>query len=294
MFLKCLVLVCVPLAIFGITFDDAARKALLDKHNEYRNDLAKYPDVEGKTLSDYGFARNMRKLKWDKTLADSAQEVANLCDQDHTWPDTPAIWSVRSRYNDFSIGQNLAHIYESDDILEATRGWFDLEIVRYRLADHSCQFTDPEKKCGHFTQMMWQNTEFLGCGYNMCNDYDGIQGTKWANVVCHYMQAGNLVTQDPFTIADEPRCPKDYDFDAEYPNLCERTSCSYDDAPGVCEDKAPDHQECFKHMMGSDQRCDHSKWEAADMDWMMDNCKLSCGYCLSPVDPISVTNLSTC
>ncbi|MHB8709925.1 MAG: CAP domain-containing protein [Desulfuromonadales bacterium] len=58
----------------------------------------------------------------------------------------------------------------------------------YNYADNSCA---SGKMCGHYTQIVWQGTREVGCGFAMCRD--GAQ--VW---VCNYSPPGNIVGQRPY------------------------------------------------------------------------------------------------
>jgi len=47
------------------------------------------------------------------------------------------------------------------------------------------------KVCGHWTQVVWNNTRELGCGVAVCPD----NGQIW---VCHYNPPGNFIGERPY------------------------------------------------------------------------------------------------
>ncbi|VDM50858.1 unnamed protein product [Toxocara canis] len=67
-------------------FGDAARAAIVAKHNDYRsriaNGTAKYKG--GKTLSS---GKNVYALSWDCALEQSAQDWSDRCEFDPSYPD---------------------------------------------------------------------------------------------------------------------------------------------------------------------------------------------------------------
>lgn len=65
----------------------------------------------------------------------------------------------------------------------AERDWWDAS---------SGQCTAPaEETCGHYTQIVWKDTEQMGCGMAICPDKAQI----W---VCNYFPAGNVAGQKPY------------------------------------------------------------------------------------------------
>jgi hypothetical protein len=66
------------------------------------------------------------------------------------------------------------------------------------------------KTCGHYTQVNWNNTLNVGCGYSFCNG--GPIGGNWIFLVCNYLQAGNFNGYDAYrpgsgTPPCTPSCP---------------------------------------------------------------------------------------
>ena len=47
--------------------------------------------------------------------------------------------------------------------------------------------------CGHYTQIVWRSTGFLGCGIENCtrNSPCGASFPNWSLVVCNYQPRGN-------------------------------------------------------------------------------------------------------
>jgi pathogenesis-related protein 1 len=58
----------------------------------------------------------------------------------------------------------------------------------YDVASNTCT---PGRMCGHYTQMVWSTTRFVGCGARVCPD----KGQIW---VCNYDPPGNWVGQRPY------------------------------------------------------------------------------------------------
>lgn len=61
----------------------------------------------------------------------------------------------------------------------------------YDLASNSCK---PNAVCGHYTQVVWKNSQSVGCGVAACTD-----GRSASQVwVCQYDPPGNYVNQRPY------------------------------------------------------------------------------------------------
>jgi hypothetical protein len=137
-------------------------------------------------------------LKWCQSLADAAQSYATQC-------------ILNKHGNPPGIGENLANAWAESNgnpVLPAKtdrdafeQGWY-CEINNYDFNNpvfkggfaSNCQDVN-----GHFTQVVWKDTEFLGCGRAECN-IDGHKGTQW---VCRYMPAGNVNVDDPFNLSQQ-------------------------------------------------------------------------------------------
>nr|XP_043623453.1 pathogenesis-related leaf protein 4-like [Erigeron canadensis] len=82
-------------------------------------------------------------------------------------------------------GENMA----SGPDMNITYGiqlWLD-ERLDYDYPNNNCM-----KMCGHYTQIVWKNTQRVGCARSQCAD-----PTCWV-VVCNYDPPGNVVGQWPY------------------------------------------------------------------------------------------------
>ncbi|NEW60395.1 hypothetical protein GSY74_03795 [Sulfurovum sp. bin170] len=75
---------------------------------------------------------------------------------------------------------------------DAMPHWYDEEKVLYNYADGSCQedyYDNGSRiKCGHYTQVIWQETREVGCATAQYKTGDMKDGFVY---VCKYMKAGN-------------------------------------------------------------------------------------------------------
>lgn len=62
------------------------------------------------------------------------------------------------------------------------------EVSDYDYAANQCRFG---AQCGHYTQIVWRDTQELGCAAALCGDL----GQIW---VCNYSPAGNWLGQRPY------------------------------------------------------------------------------------------------
>ncbi len=132
-------------------------------------------------------------MAWSNTLAATAQEWANFlaspkggCRLEHR---------PRKGKHARPFGENLYQAFSSPkppqlspkEVVDAWGG----ESENYDANTHTCS---PGKVCGHYTQMVWRDTRFVGCGMTACQT-NNFHAIIW---VCNYDPYGNIVGQYPF------------------------------------------------------------------------------------------------
>ncbi|XP_022336357.1 glioma pathogenesis-related protein 1-like [Crassostrea virginica] len=136
-------------------------------------------------------ASNMVELQWNANLAEMADRWSRRCQFAHN--------NGRNNQSIFSsVGENLA--YSSDDRKADSyvQMWFD-EVKDYVFETNTCSAV-----CGHYTQVVWATTEYVGCGKTYCSNLGGFL------VVCNYAPAGNYPTQPYRNCQPCSRCPEGY------------------------------------------------------------------------------------
>ena len=112
----------------------------------------------------------------DNALAGVAQQWAQGCKFEHSG-------------NGF--GENLAFFSGSDSTpATVVSAWAD-EVADYDYQANTCA---DGAQCGHYTQIVWRDTETVGCGEARCN-VGGFDGILW---VCNYSPPGNYVGERPY------------------------------------------------------------------------------------------------
>ncbi|XP_065282048.1 venom allergen 5-like [Dermacentor albipictus] len=169
----------------------AERTLILKIHNDYRSQVA-----QGR-LPGFPAATDMQELIWDDEMADVAQAHASLC--------VPPGGSLsHDKHEDrfttrFDVtGQNLGLQFATNaptgpnwkPIIDS---WFN-ESADYPPGLVSGFPTMPTRKAtGHFTQVVWAKSRYLGCGYA----YFVATGTHLPHTrkyTCNYYASGNVVT----------------------------------------------------------------------------------------------------
>lgn len=132
-------------------------------------------------------------LAWSNEVATTAQEWADLlaspeggCRLEHR---------PNAGENARPFGENLYQAFAFPDPPQVTPqdvvdAWGN-ESQDYDAATHTCA---PGAVCGHYTQVVWRETQVVGCGMATCMS-DGFQSIIW---VCNYDPPGNIIGQTPF------------------------------------------------------------------------------------------------
>jgi len=161
---------------------DAARTAILDKHNELRSRVAlgQEPNQPG--------AANMIKLVWDQELENIAQRLADQCIFQHD--------SNRVKLDGTSVGQNVfimgSSVQASEAEIQASAGdsvqaWYE-EVTDPGFNPTNINPYSFSSGTGHYTQVVWADTSSVGCGSVYFED-----GFYKNLIVCNYAKAGNFI-----------------------------------------------------------------------------------------------------
>lgn len=131
-------------------------EGLVDRHNFYRSEVG----VEG--------------IEWSEALAKSAQSWANQLKND-----CELVHSTSSYGENLWMGTSGA--FNVKDVVDS----WGAEKANYTYADNSCSDV-----CGHYTQVVWEESTKVGCGVVTCNGFD-----IW---VCQYDPPGNFIGEKPY------------------------------------------------------------------------------------------------
>lgn len=155
------------------TSDKAFRSSVLNSTNFYRNQ------------------HNATALKWNDSLAFHAGHYAEKCLWKHSvclylcWGYGHRLVSLPNLHQGGPSGENLAVGYAN--ITAVIEAWGD-ERKMYNF-DRPTGFS---LSTGHFTQLIWKNTNSVGCSRVDC-DNSATDGASGWLVVCEYWPAGNVL-----------------------------------------------------------------------------------------------------
>jgi hypothetical protein len=165
----------------------------LQSHNQVRADvnIGAYP---GQPLPD----PPLPLLSWDQALADQARAYAQQC-----------VWAHSD--DRINVGENLAYSTDLSFSIEQAVGLWAEEYEGYDFASGSCSID----QCGHYTQLVWQNTLLVGCGDAVCAPLRAPTGVPVVGEaryhVCRYATAGNINGERPYVITgDDPTLTAEY------------------------------------------------------------------------------------
>nr|QTY40917.1 venom polypeptide precursor [Doratifera vulnerans] len=176
-------------------------KSFVDGHN-FRRELLATGRVSGQPA-----ATDMKYMVWDEELANKAAKWASHNNFAHN-PDR-TIGSGR-----FDTGENIYMYATSNKSYElqvdsALKAWFN-EKKDYTYKQLSLSDFGGGPQTGHYTQMAWAKTTYIGCGVSeyMAN------GMKNFFVVCNYGPPGNFMGEYPYSTKgdkkDKLNCEEQY------------------------------------------------------------------------------------
>ncbi|XP_043861360.1 peptidase inhibitor 16 [Dromiciops gliroides] len=162
-------------AQLSCSLKDEEKQMVVEFHNLYRSQVS--PP-----------ATNMKNMQWDEDLAAFAKAYASKCVWGHN--------KDRGRR-----GENLFAITEGEmDLQLAVEQWYN-EHEHYNLSNATCA---EGQMCGHYTQVVWANSERIGCGSQFCEKLEGVMETNIHILVCNYEPPGNVKGQKPYK--EGPQC----------------------------------------------------------------------------------------
>ena len=138
-------------------------------------------------------------VKWSDTIATRAATVANKCENEHSTP-ADRQYGTDEYGNPQSYGENLAanggipgQSFPFATWSEQVALWKN-EEDSWNCADNSCKDV-----CGHLTQLIWKDTNEIGCAVARCPGGVSIfaTGTEFQYLVCQFKQGGNVMNFNP-------------------------------------------------------------------------------------------------
>ncbi|KAK9070685.1 hypothetical protein SSX86_011087 [Deinandra increscens subsp. villosa] len=155
------VVICfLTLAIFQTTHAQNSQQDYLNAHNTARTQVG------------------VGNMVWNATVADYAQNYANQ-----------RIADCNLVHSGGPYGENLA---EGSGTFTAGTAAVNLWVAEKTYYDHTTNTCASGHVCGHYTQVVWRNSDQLGCARVQCTN------NGWWFVICSYYPPGNYVGQSPY------------------------------------------------------------------------------------------------
>ncbi|MEZ0311821.1 MAG: CAP domain-containing protein [Myxococcota bacterium] len=154
---------------YGDSDEPEAMRGMVAAHNETRAEAEPTPSPA------------LEPLAWSSTLAEVAQAYAERCRFEHSGND---------------LGENLYAESGITSTAAAVVASWASELAFYNYANNSCAVGE---QCGHYTQIVWDDTRRVGCGRARCTSNSPFDnGEAWNNWVCNYDPPGNFVGRRPY------------------------------------------------------------------------------------------------
>mmetsp|Transcript_46951 Transcript_46951/g.75171 ORF Transcript_46951/g.75171 Transcript_46951/m.75171 type:complete len:419 (-) Transcript_46951:153-1409(-) len=202
------------------TLSTADKQAILDVHNAIRSQTARgeYPTSSGYQPS----ACNMNSLSWSATLAKVATDWSARCYFEHSTDcnecsETTTECSYRmeaaiaagtevewNQQSSDSCGENLYVSGASPTMtfMYNGRNYGLLGFERSWCEDESSWYSYSKYSFNHYTQVVWADTRYVGCGFSECSgvttDDDGTKTWAKAMFTCNYYPPGNMYGEYPY------------------------------------------------------------------------------------------------
>ncbi|XP_050518010.1 venom allergen 3 [Diabrotica virgifera virgifera] len=193
-----------------LSLSDQDRRLVIDVHNELRNRVATGKETRGPQPQ----ASNMKALSYSKELEYIAQCHTNSCKWGHDSCRKTPEWGW--------VGQNLfsksfkgASITTQDMLNSSIYGWYN-EVKDFDPSWVS-SFDTHGKDVGHYTQEVWAETQYVGCGLTF---YVNSDGWDVYYLGCNYGGGGNIGTLPVYEQGTPASKCGNLGKNSKYPGLC--------------------------------------------------------------------------
>ncbi|KAE8008206.1 hypothetical protein FH972_004743 [Carpinus fangiana] len=115
-------------------------------------------------------------LTWNNSLAAYARNYANT-----------RIEKCEMEHSNGPYGECIAEGYGNFKASDVVRMW----AGEKKYYDHASNTCAAGESCGHYTQVVWRDTKYLGCARVKCKN-------GWMFVICSYDPPGNYEGESPY------------------------------------------------------------------------------------------------
>jgi|UPI000685D80B hypothetical protein len=182
--------------LYGITYSvsaltNAEINDMVAAHNAVRQRVAQAESLR------LGGRVSIPNLAWEPAIAAVAQEWADTLIKNN-----PPIIVHREDLQQRGLGENIYEGWATNVPIDQSAGkameFWASEEPWYNYTKNTCE-APPDRSCGHYTQVVWSSTRWLGCG-RATRKIDNKEYVIW---VCNYKPPGNISGQRPYSVRPE-------------------------------------------------------------------------------------------
>lgn len=132
------------------------------------------------------------ELGWSNQLAVDAKSYADTLANSGVWEHDP---KNHAGYTNGPYGENLYTSTAKPTLATAVKAWVDEKVYYHYGPVGDSTTCDAGQQCGHYTQVIWENTTQVGCAMSK---YKTGNFKDWYVVVCKYKTPGNYIGETPY------------------------------------------------------------------------------------------------
>jgi pathogenesis-related protein 1 len=137
----------------------------------------------------------LQPLEWDEAIASVAQDYAEVLATS-----CGGLVHSMGAYGENLYATSTTAAMSDRTGINAVSSWYELELPCYTYGPIDNSGSDCSSECdnfggcGHYTQVIWRDTERVGCGTAECTDGQWLR----SYYVCNYDPPGNWIGQYPY------------------------------------------------------------------------------------------------
>ena len=153
--------------------------AMVKAHNELRTDVGS-PKVKWSEALEAKAVNRLKQLQKIGCVMKHSRPGENLF-----WASAEKTANKKNAFGQWIWHRSVQNISEKDVVSR----WAS-EKKWYSSKQETCNAPIGES-CGHYTQLVWEDTKEIGCGRSICSDKSQV----W---LCLYSPAGNIIGERPY------------------------------------------------------------------------------------------------
>lgn len=149
-------------------------------------------DMHNNARADVGVTH---QLVWSDLIANDAQSYADTLAQSGAFEHDP---KNHGGYVNGLYGENLyasTAPLDKNQLAVAVKAWIDEKAYYHYGKVGDANTCDAGEQCGHYTQVIWENSSKVGCATSIYQKGDFKDGYVF---VCKYQTPGNYIGETPY------------------------------------------------------------------------------------------------